>query len=263
MDLMDYHIHTKHSFDSNSEMRSVCVEAKNRGMKEICFTEHFSVNPINPTYGYLDFQEYFADIKKCREEFGESLVIRAGIELCEPHLMKEKFAEALNVQPLDFILGSVHNIREQKLLTLLLQDEDQDVYRDYFTEVLRMVEHADIDGIAHLDLLKRYAFDNVGTYGFESYREQLEAILKAAIERNIGMEINTSGLRGPLRDTLPSVDVLKLYKHLGGELLTIGSDSHFLNDTGGGIKAAVELAKQCGFRYAYAYEERKPYPLEL
>jgi histidinol-phosphatase (PHP family) len=133
----------------------------------------------------------------------------------------------------------------------------------YFTELLSMVSTADIDIIAHFDLMKRYAYKEYGLYEFQDYREIIEQILKKAIDRNIGMEINTSGLRTGLKQTLPSIEVIQLYKELGGEILTIGSDSHTVDDVGANFSDAASLAKDCGFNYIYTFEKRKPIPVKI
>ena len=90
MYLTDYHHHTDNSFDSQASMKSVCEEAIKKGIHEICFTEHFSVNPNAVTYGHMDFKRYFSQIEECKELFDNRLKIKAGLELCEPHLLREQ-----------------------------------------------------------------------------------------------------------------------------------------------------------------------------
>jgi histidinol-phosphatase (PHP family) len=88
--------------------------------------------------------------------------------------------------------------------------------------------------------------------------ELLKEVLKLIISKGKGIEINTSGLRQAPRETMPDVDVLKLYHELGGEILTIGSDAHRPVDVAEGIDTAIENAKQAGFKYLTLYKERKP-----
>ncbi|WP_203247385.1 histidinol-phosphatase HisJ family protein [Sporosarcina beigongshangi] len=261
--LLDYHHHTNHSFDSTATMVDVCNTAVDKGIKEVCFTEHYSVNPVAPTYGHIVFKDYLKEIAECRALFNNQLIIKAGIELCEPHLLKDQYAASLAPLNLDFILGSIHNLNEQKLRIYLENHGEKVAYTNYFLEVLNMVRHADIDIIAHLDLLKRYAFPLYGHYVFEEYKDIVAAILETAIERNIGVEINTSGWRTTLNAPLPSIEILQLYRDLGGELLTIGSDSHAATTVGSHLEEAVLLAKSCGFKHVYKYEKRKPSPVIL
>jgi histidinol-phosphatase (PHP family) len=262
MYIMDYHHHTNHSFDSTANMVDVCKKAIENNIQEICFTEHFSVNPLAPTYGHINFDHYLSEIRSCQEQFHTHLTIMAGIELCEPHLLKNQYDETLKPLNLDFILGSVHNLNNQKL-RLALKEDHPTAYERYFNELHQMVSTADIDVIAHFDLMKRYAYKEHGFYDFQEYQEIIQQILKKAIDRNIGMEINTSGLRTGLKQTMPSVEIIQLYKNLGGEILTIGSDSHSADSVGANLSDALSLAKDCGFNYIYKFDKRKPIPVKI
>lgn len=263
MYLMDYHHHSNHSYDSKADMKEICKSAIEKGVREICFTEHYSVNPRVPTYGHMEFDSYFKDIEQCRSLFGSELTIKAGIELCEPHERKAEFKAALDSLPLDFIMGSVHNIQSTKL-SAVIKAHGERANELYFQELYKMVSEADIDVIAHLDLIKRYTHRDLNEiYDFNKYRESIAKILSKAIERGIGIEINTSGLRTSMRKTMPGKEILSLYKELGGKILTIGSDSHKADDTGSHIAEAYELAKQCGFTEIYTFTRRQPSPIPL
>jgi histidinol-phosphatase (PHP family) len=262
MYIMDYHHHTNHSFDSNAQMLDVCKKAIENDIQEICFTEHFSVNPLAPTYGHINFDHYLSEIRSCQEQFHTHLTIKAGIELCEPHLLKDQYDVTLKPLNLDFILGSVHNLNNQKL-RLALKKHSLEAYTHYFNELYQMVSASDIDIIAHFDLMKRYAYKEHGLYDYHEYQEIIELILKKAIDRNIGMEINTSGLRTGLRQTMPSIEIIQLYKDLGGEILTIGSDSHSADSVGANLPEALSLVKDCGFNYIYKFNKRMPIPVKI
>ncbi|OIJ16377.1 histidinol-phosphatase [Anaerobacillus alkalilacustris] len=262
MYMLDFHHHTNHSFDSKAVMEDVCKNAITKGIKEICFTEHFSLNSQSPTNGHINLTNYFSDIKSCQEKFQDQLLIRKGLEICEPHLLKDLYCKTFEPLELDFILGSVHNINNRTLRETL-EKKRLAGYKDYFQEVYEMVSIADIDVVAHLDLMKRYAYEEFGLYDFTEYREILEAILSKIIERNLGIEINTSGLRTSLNESLPSINIVKLYKELGGEILTVGSDSHSPDSVGSFIKEAIEMAKECGFTYVFSFDKRKAIPHKI
>lgn len=84
---------------------------------------------------------------------------------------------------LDFIIGSIHNINSLKLRFYMKNKDKKSVYRDYFNEILNMVENSDVDIIGHLDLIKRYAYEVYGDYEFNDYREILQEILKKIIQK--------------------------------------------------------------------------------
>ncbi len=77
------------------------------------------------------------------------------------------------------------------------------------------------------------------------------------------LEINTSGLFLALNETLPPESIVKRFKELGGEYITIGSDSHYHNKLGAGIEEGMALAKKCGFEYAAIYQKREPVMLPI
>jgi len=171
--------------------------------------------------------------------------------------LKEEYQKTMKQENFDFILGSVHNINNIKLRKHLELNDKEAIYRTYFNEMYKLVSEADIDVLAHLDLMKRYACEKYGIYDFHQFKDILADILKKAIQRNIGIEINTSGMRGKLGEALPALEVVGLYRDLGGEILTIGSDSHFAETVGAHMKEAVEMAKQCGFTEIYTFDQRE------
>ena len=88
-------------------------------------------------------------------------------------------------------------------------------------------------------------------------------ILEVLIAQGRALECNTGGYKYGLGEPNPSASVLKRYRELGGELITIGSDAHESRHLGYAFSQANSLLKECGFRYYTVYQNRKPcfYPL--
>ena len=57
------------------------------------------------------------------------------------------------------------------------------------------------------------------------------------------MEINTSAM-DRIGDFLPSVDFLRRFKELGGQIITVGSDAHTTQKVGAYMNDAISLAKE-------------------
>lgn len=256
----DYHHHSKFSFDGKDCIEDICKEAVKKNLSEICFTEHFDVDPKDVSFGVLDYEKYHEVIEVCRKKYGDKLKIKRGLEIGEPHLkmyvndLKRELAE----MELDFIIGSVHNLNSIKLRLTMPRKSARQIYLDYFSEILEMVKTADIDVIGHLDLMKRYAFSEHGNYNFADFEEIITKILQTAVKRNIGIELNTSGLRNSVGEIYPKREIVKLYKKLGGEIITVGSDSHSCENTFSGCETGYEMMKELGFKYVYTFEKRKP-----
>ncbi|HAE61268.1 MAG TPA: histidinol-phosphatase [Eubacteriaceae bacterium] len=261
--MLDYHTHTTHSWDGMSSMDEMCQSAIVKGVSEICFTEHLAVREGDPCYGWLDMDAYGKDIAKCRNKFKDKLIIKKGLEIGEPHLSMNKIEPYKSGHDIDFIIGSVHNLEEEDLTVYMQGKEQIESYTGYFRELLASVSQGDMDVIGHFDLLKRYAFDVNGRYRHSDYEELIHEILKTAISRNIGLEINTSGFRSSSLEIFPSQIILKMYKELGGEILTVGSDSHSANMIGNNIPPVYLMLKQLGFKSVFSYTQRKPSAVDI
>ena len=111
--------------------------------------------------------------------------------------------------------------------------------------------------------MKRYAFNTHGNYDFNDYKEKIEEVLKNIIKSGKGIEVNTSTLRGMVNETMPSNDILKMYYDLGGEIITVGSDAHKVEDVGADIKESIEVLKNIGFKNIYKFKNRQAIPVEI
>ena len=265
MRIIDYHVHSQHSFDGKNTMEEFCQQAITLGVTELCFTEHFSVDPKDVSYDILKTANYSADIESCQRSFQGKLIIRKGLEIGEPHLKPYKRNLQCQIQPmdLDFIIGSIHNINGVKLRLYMQSIDNKYIYQHYFQEIYQMLEQSDIDALGHLDLMKRYAYEPFGNYDFLQYQDLLEMILKRMIEKNIALEINTSGIRDSVKETYPAPRVLEFYKKLGGILLTFGSDAHKCTDLASCYADTMKLLLHLGFKYIFSYKNRQPTAIRI
>lgn len=120
-----------------------------------------------------------------------------------------------------------------------------------------MVENfSNFDVLGHLDFIIRYGPFSDKSYEYDEYKTIIDSILKALIKRDRGIELNTSGLRSKLETTFPKEKVLKRYKELGGEIITIGSDCHSNGDYYKGIPEGIELLKSLGFTKISSFDKR-------
>lgn len=254
----DMHTHSNNSFDSKATIIEMCKNAIKNNVTDIAFTEHFSINSHKKTYGYMNFSKYRKDIEEARNLFFHKLNIYTGLEICEPHENPNELKSHLCNLDFDLVLGSVHNINNIGHRALCDKFDKYTVYNMYFEEVLKLVSIGDFDIAAHLDLMNRYAFNTLRNYNFYDYDHILKTILNKLIYRGIGIEINTSGLRNSLNDIHPKIEILKLYKSLGGEIITIGSDAHNPSDVGYSCKESLTLLKDLNYKYIFTFKNRKP-----
>ena len=265
MERYDQHVHTRFSFDGKMDVDEACEEAVRQGLDGLTFTEHFSMDELDPSYHFLRYDAYRAAVEHARETYDGRLAIGFGLEISEPHIEKCRaaLAEARQTMTLDFVIGSVHNIGSVKLRRFMESKTKDEAYAAYFREVLQMVQSTDIDVIGHLDLAKRYFFPRFGDYAFAEYRGIITEILQTAIARGIGIEINTSGYRNAVGVPYPSPDVLTLYRDLGGRRITIGSDAHSADVLAKDFDRACDMLRAAGFWTYNRYIAREPHPVAL
>ena len=78
------------------------------------------------------------------------------------------------------------------------------------------------------------------------------------ISKGKGIEINTSGYRYGEDRVYPDFEILKKYFELGGEVITIGSDSHRKEDITKDFKTTYEILERLGVKYISSFEKMEP-----
>lgn len=259
--MFDYHVHTSFSEDSTASMQSQCEAAIARGIRQIAFTEHEDYNPSDPTSFYFNHAAYMTELRRCRALFEGRLIIRAGIEISEPHRYPTLAANALAAQPWDFVLGSLHWLSPTVNTYLPEFFEHTGDWRKslqlYFEETVNLALHGDFDILAHIDYATRYNRHYMNDeYDIRDFEPVVKDILRAVISRGKGIEINTNPMRSG-RVPNPSGVVIKWYRELGGEILTIGTDSHTPHHTGLHMPEAIQIAREAGFTHLATFERRQ------
>lgn len=263
----DYHMHSNVSPDGHASMEDMCLATHRKGLKEIVLTDHYEFYQPEISHNFFVkpyIETYFKKLERCRKQCSPYIRIRAGVEMGQSYLNLEKEQEILRRFPYDYVIGSVHKLHNTDLGEVDYRSADVDALcRRNLEKLYQLADESDFDCMGHVDLIKRYAaFYDVKVDLFR-YRDQLCRIFERLIERGKGIEINTSGLRQPAKEALPSLDILKLYRSLGGTILTIGSDAHFPSDVGKGLETALAMAREAGFSKITLFEERKPHFLSI
>ncbi|WMJ22618.1 histidinol-phosphatase HisJ family protein [Paludicola sp. MB14-C6] len=272
MKFIDCHNHSSYSFDAESSVYDMCLSAKRAGLTAFAITDHADVNVFEKYDIGNRIQNSLAEISNVKSQFSDMKII-AGIELGQPLQDTARANQLLSLEGLDFVIGSLHNLNKEKDFYYYdfknaSHEAIIDMLNRYYQELYDMAAHSDYDILGHITYPYRYYYQAKLTdceiaLPFESCKESITKILKEVIQRGKGIEINTSGLRQTMNKTMPSEDIIRLYRQLGGVYLSIGSDAHNANDVFKGIKDGHELAKRAGFQYVTYYENRKPVMLKI
>ncbi len=256
----DYHVHSNFSPDSAVPMAAVCQQAIDIGLKEVCFTDHYESNPVSRLECSLDPVQYLKEIDHCRELFRDRLVIKAGLELGEPYLYQKGLQNLADLYPFDYLLGSIHWLGAELIGEEYLSQRDFDqACREYLQLVYENAKAGPFHCVGHLDMVKRHATPYFHRpFVYQDYREEVEIILRTLVENGRGLEVNCSGWRQGIGEPYPGLEIIKRYRQLGGEIITLGSDSHRLPQLGSNLVDGLLVIQEAGYRAVTVFTGGKP-----
>lgn len=262
MILTDYHVHTKFSGDSDAKFDDIISSAVSLGLKEICITDHQDYDfYADGVLFELNADEYFNTLCEISKQYASVLTIKKGIETGLEPVHAMKLHQLITSYPFDFVIGSSHLINgyDPYYPAYFEGKTDEQAFTEYFESIITNLEHCnDFDVYGHIDYVVRYCPNKNKNYSYEKFHGILDTILAKLIDMGKGIEINTSGYRSGLNAPNPCLEIVKRYRELGGEIITIGSDAHSAKDIGYRFSDAENILKACGFRYYTKFENRKP-----
>lgn len=269
MYLADYHTHSRISPDAGTSMTDMARAAAAAGLDEICFTDH--VEPIvwggTELRGPYDWKALAAEFNAAERAMGERIRLRLGIELGDaPWDFAHTERLMADAPMLDFVIGSVHMLSERfggtDLYFFAPRDEDEvrAGIADYLANVQRLAEWGKFSVLGHLTLPLRYLNENRGFHlTFDGFESQVEQILRTLIQNGCGIELNTNRGNTPL----PDEKWLRMYRELGGEIITLGTDAHSPRYVGCAVREGQRLLRDCGFKKFCTFEKMVPIWHEL
>lgn len=267
MFLIDTHMHSTASFDGHDTRAAMAAASAKAGLSAICFTDHYDVINEKGEW-WLDYDWSAARAEHRAIAAHPGLEVLYGIELGNAPADFAAADKALTEPGIDCVIGSIHNAS--------MPLEGVDYYfvdyakrpdlcaahlNDYIQQELALVRWGNYDTLGHLPYPLRYMRDKCGQpASLAPYGGELEVILRTTAHNGKAVEINTNRARTPLDDYEP---LLRQFRALGGEFVTVGADAHQKEHVGLGIEAAYDLLKACGFRYVTCFRNREPVPVKL
>lgn len=268
--IYDCHLHTEFSGDSEASVCSQIERAISLGMKEMTITDHHDYDTDFCGIDFrLDLPAYLDALEDLRERYRSQIRINLGVELgLQNHLegYLNDFCRQWSPR-LDFIIGSSHYLRQMDPYnrdyweTLGEKGGLEEFFRISLERVQRFCHL--FDSFGHLDYAVRYAPHTTQFYSYSELSSLIDPLLRCLIESGTALECNTAGYRYGLSQPNPSPEILRRYRELGGELITIGSDSHKPDNLGQDFSLCRELLLELGFRYYAVYHAHKPEMIPL
>ncbi|MCC8015619.1 MAG: histidinol-phosphatase HisJ family protein [Eubacterium sp.] len=257
----DYHLHTNASSDSEAPAETMIERAIDLGLNEIALTDHFD---FDYRYTYTNYNEYIPQFIKLQEKYKDKIHITLGVEIGLDNMVADTVNAFALSFPFDFIIGSSHSVKKYDLYYdrqefFSLFKSKKEAYNCYFEEMIKNIKTCHTFNVyGHMDFVNRYGTYSDNSLDYADYKDLVDTALSLLIEKGKGIEINTSGFRYGLGQTHPSIDFVKRYKELGGEIITTGSDAHRPEDVAKDFDTAYEMLKESGFEYITTFRYQKP-----
>lgn len=258
MILSDFHTHTTFSTDGKDKLADMARSAVEKGLKTICFTEHNDFDYPDGEF-LLDTEAYRNELFRVRDELSGEIEILFGVELGLMKHLGERLRGYLGEWDFDFVIGSTHLIdgKDPYFPEYFAQLGQKNGVLRYFESILENIgAFSDFDVCGHLDYAVRYSPEK--SYNPVDFREIIDEILRKIVGLGKGIEINSAGLRKGLSHANPHPFILKRYRELGGEIITVGSDAHNTADIAADFDIAENFLKDAGFEFYTVFRGRKP-----
>lgn len=280
--LIDCHTHTHFSPDSEESPEKMIETAISYNLAAYAVTDHCECNRWYSIEHYgahengydtwnfdRDFERSVSRVTELKKTYGDRLNLICGVELGQATHDYEVAEKVVSDKRLDFVIGSMHQLKTNDDFAFIKYENYSyegimQLIAEYFDELLALCRWGKFDILGHITYTLRYIEGDYGLHvDMTRFEEIIRECFKEVIAHGKGIEINTSGLRQKYGKPFPDLGLLKIYKELGGEILSLGSDAHCAEDLGKGIAECADMAREAGFRYAAYFKERKPSFLKL
>lgn len=279
MELFDNHNHSQFSFDGGRTTVEKSARAACRnGLTGICFTDHcdFFVPPMKAMHEDLvsevfDVEAQQKEIDRVNQVFnneglktedGKPFRIFKGIEIGVQKRCREQIRGHLEKYSFDQIIASVHYLDDtDPFWGGYYEGKDWKQAYGHYLETLyeEMVWLGkDFDIMGHYDYVARYAPYPQTSILYKDFSDIFDVMLKYLAEEGKALEINTKTYKD-YKGRTPELDIniLKRFRELGGEAISLGSDSHDPARPGDNFLYFANAVRGAGFRYLAHYEGRK------
>ena len=247
---IDYHMHTTLCGHAIGSLEEYVLHAISIGLTEIGFSDHAPMVHERLQGVTMDERQlpiYHQMIDDMKAKYVDKITIKLALEADYIPGFEAKTQAIIKAYPYDYIIGSVHYVNgwavdDPATIEHWKNQDVNHIWHEYF-QLLRLSAQTGLFHIiAHSDLPKKF-----GYRPSVDMTDEVKATAQVFKETGVAVEINTSGLRKPIKEMYPCPAYLKIY-HEAGVPLTIGSDAHAPQDVGKNFKEAHSLAIAAGYK---------------
>lgn len=234
-----------------NNIKKYCVQLKQNGFTGVCFTEPVLFIPEK--------------LKKVPQKLSSDIEILNGLDIVYEPETHEAIALCTLGSGVDVIINSVKGVDGSFLdeHEYYSSQSRNNAYSRYLEKVYDSLDAAyDYQLIGSLGYPSMHAYYPSPSMQYRELPEILDNILMRVAFTGKGLTVDSS-LFPRFGETLPSRSILKRFRELGGEIVSVGSFAQQPEQAGMYIKAAHELLKGCGFDYTAVFRAGQPQMIKL
>ncbi len=258
---VDLHMHTAYSVDakapqSTADKVRACIA---HGLDIVGLTDHWDYFRGRGPSENRDVEACLRDAWAAKRQFAGEIEVLVGLEIGEIYA-DPAADEFIRTHEFDMVIGSLHTMPND--LDIYFHDFahlDCDAFlQAYFDELIKMERHGGFDVLAHIDYPLRVMRHGDYVPSFDQYMDRVREVLRECISRGYALELNAAGLASWQKKVGPPQNILYEYRRMGGERISIGSDSHTLDSVGRGVDRCAMNAAEAGFAAVTVFRGRVP-----
>ncbi|AZV47152.1 histidinol phosphate phosphatase [Nautilia sp. PV-1] len=250
--LIDLHNHTPLCKHATGEPEEYIQKAIEKGIGVYGFADHAPMN-FDPKYrmNFDEMDKYEQKIISLSQKY-DNIKILLGYEVDFTPETDKRVLE----RDVDYFIGSIHfldnwGFDNPEFIKEWDGRDVDDVYKEYFYLIEKMAESKLFNIVGHIDLVKVFGHKPV-----KPVKDIAKNAIKAIKKSGMAVELNTAGLRKPVKELYPGDEILEMLLEENIDI-TFSSDAHSPEQVGFMLSETVEKAKKIGFNKAVYFEKRK------
>ena len=271
--LTDYHVHLRPDEDGTPPERYFTREnavryreaASERGIEELGVAEHVHrfvqalevwTHPWWRHWAHDDLDEYCAFVR-------DETDLRLGIEADFVPGREDRMASLLDARDWDYVLGSIHFLRDKAVdlnegdwaeFDVWRGGDPDEVWRRYFEMLGEAARSGMFDILAHPDLVK--VWGSGAPLPERDPRFYYEFAMDGIADSEVAIEVSTAGLRKPVGEIYPARGFLEMCLE-AGRPVALSSDAHLPEQLGHEYDKALELLDGLGITELAVFDRRE------
>jgi len=259
--MVDLHNHTPLCNHAQGKPQEYIKNAIKKGIKIYGFADHAPME-FDKKYrmSFNDMKNYENEINLLKKQYKDKIKILLGYEVdFTPTKYLDKRVLTADV---DYLIGSVHFLDnwgfDNPEFIKEWEDRDvDDVYKEYFEYIEKMASSKLFQIVGHIDLVKVF-----GHKPKKNIKDIAKNAIKAIKKANMAVEINTAGLRKPVKELYPSDELLEMIIDEGIDI-TLSSDAHSPEQVGFGYEVALEKLKKFSVNKLVYFEKKQKHYIDV